>query len=94
MRIIEIAANELGGHQNQFIDAVIEVPEGWAVIPDDMAIPETFPFVRITVRNGVVKSMVAGTVPPPDPDPPEPEPQGDVWDEIADAIRNGVNMVD
>lgn len=73
MKLIRIEENELGGHDNQFIDANIEVPEGWAVIPDDMAIPETFPFVRITVRNGVVKSMVAGTVPPPDPEPaPEP----------------------
>ena len=76
MRIIELAANELGGHQNQFIDAVIEVPEGWAVIPDDMTIPETFPFVRITVRNGVVKSMVAGTM-PPDPEPVTPQPTAD-----------------
>ena len=72
MKIIEIAENELGGHQNQFIDANIEVPEGWAVIPDDMAIPETFPFVRITVRNGVVKSMVAGTMPPDEPVTPQP----------------------
>lgn len=77
MRIIEIAANELGGHQNQFIDAVIEVPEGWAVIPDDMAIPETFPFVRIVAKNGKVTSMVAGTMPEPEP-VPEPETADDI----------------
>ena len=76
MKLIRIEENELGGHDNQFIGTNIEVPEGWAVIPDDMAIPETFPFVRITVRNGVVKSMVAGTVPPPDPEP-APEPTAD-----------------
>lgn len=72
MRIIQIAENELGGHQNQTTTADVVVPEGWAVIPDDMAIPETFPFVRITVRNGVVKSMVAGTMPPDEPVTPQP----------------------
>ena len=81
MRIIEIAANELGGHQNQFIDAVIEVPEGWAVIPDDMAIPETFPFVRIVTKNGKVTSMVAGTMPEPEP-VPEPETADDILDAL------------
>lgn len=72
MRIIQIAENELGGHLNQETTTDVIVPEGWAVIPDDMAIPETFPFVRITVRNGVVKSMVAGTMPPDEPVTPQP----------------------
>jgi len=82
MRLIEIAENELGGHQNQDIAAEIPVPEGWAVIPPDMAIPETFPFVRITVKNQRVTSMVAGTMPPePEPTPPEP-----TADDILNAI--------
>ena len=62
MHIIEIAALSNGAHRNQngFIG---EVPEGWAVIPDTIKIPETYPFVNITVDDGVVTSMTAGTMP-------------------------------
>ena len=77
MRLIEIEALPNGAHQNQFTQTVIEVPEGWAVIPDDMAIPETFPFVRIVAKNGKVTSMVAGTMPEPEP-VPEPETADDI----------------
>ena len=48
MKIIEIDALVNGAHRNQ--DGVFEtVPLGWAVIPEDMPIPETFPFVDIEV---------------------------------------------
>lgn len=62
MRIIEIAALENGAHRNQsgFIG---DVPAGWAAIPDGMEVPETFPFVVITVEDGVVTEMKAGIVP-------------------------------
>lgn len=85
MRIIEIAENELGGHQNQFIDAEIPIPDGWAIIPEDMTIPKTFPFVRITTKNGKVTSMVAGTMPPDEPVEPAP-----TADDILNALL-GVN---
>lgn len=91
MKIIEIAALENGGHRNQFTSTAIPVPEGWAIIPDDMEIPKTFPFVNITVLDEYVTSMTAGVMPPPGPDP---EPEGDVWDDMAGAIREGVNDVD
>lgn len=94
MKIIEIEANELGGHQNQFTNFPIPVPEGWAEIPEWMTIPDTFPFVNITVKNGKVKTMSAGTVPPPEPEPVPPDPETDVWDEMAEAIRGGVNSVE
>ena len=42
MRIVEIAALENGAHRNQ-TGAFSEIPEGWAVIPEDMALPDTFP---------------------------------------------------
>lgn len=77
MKIIEIKANELGGHDNQDFHGV--VPEGWAVIPDTMTIPDTFPFVNITVADSdeegipFVTSMTAGKVPDPEPEV-EPEP--------------------
>lgn len=87
MRIIEIETLDNGAHNNQFTNRDIEVPEGWVIIPDDMEIPETFPFVSFHYRKGVVTDMAAGVVPPP-------EPEGDIWDELAEAIRNGVNDVD
>ena len=62
MRIIEIAALENGAHRNQS-GAVGDVPAGWAAIPDGMEVPETFPFVVLTVDGGVVTEMEAGIVP-------------------------------
>lgn len=71
MTIIEIAPLENGAHRNQS-GTIRTVPEGWAVIPDTITIPDTFPFVDITVAEGVVTSMTAGIVPEPEPEP-EPE---------------------
>lgn len=63
MKLIEIKALENGAHRNQTCSSMFEPPEGWAVIPDDMEIPDTFPFVHIEVVDGVVTSMTAGIVP-------------------------------
>ena len=72
MLIIEIAALENGAHRNQ-TGTFPTIPEGWAVVPDGMEIPDTFPFVNIEVENGAVTSMTAGVVPAPEPEPtPEP----------------------
>ena len=65
MRIIEIAALSNGAHNNQTMGFDIPIPDGWAVIPEDMAIPDTFPFVHITAENGIVTSLTAGDVPEP-----------------------------
>ena len=67
MTIIEISALANGAHRNQSFHGVL--PDGWAMIPDGMAIPETFPFVDITVEGDVVISMTAGIVPEPKPEP-------------------------
>ena len=50
MKIIEINALANGAHRNQ--DGAFEtIPSGWAVIPDDMELPGTFPFVDIEVAE-------------------------------------------
>ena len=76
MKIIEIAVLDNGAHRNQNGDLSV-VPEGWAVIHDDLAIPDTFPFVNIEVAEieGVmtVTSITAGVVPDPEP-VPDPAP--------------------
>ena len=46
MRIIEIKANENGGHDNQTIFGSVSIPDGWAVIPEDMEV-NNFPFGNI-----------------------------------------------
>ena len=70
MRIIEITALENGAHRNQTGTFAV-VPDGWAVIPESIAIPDTFPFVDLEVDGHTVTAMTAGTVPEPEP---EPEP--------------------
>ena len=72
MRIIEINALPNGAHRNQNGGATV-VPSGWAVIPDNIVVPDTFPFVDIEVKDGLVVSMTAGVMPEPEPEP-EAEP--------------------
>lgn len=72
MRIIEIQALENGAHRNQ-ITTSTSIPTGWAEIPADVAISETFPFVDLVVMGQRVVSMTAGVVPEVEPEP-EPEP--------------------
>ena len=91
MQIIEITALPNGAHRNQTGD-FRTIPEGWAVVPEEMEIPETFPFVDIETEDGVVTSMTAGEVPEPEPEPePEPGPEYVTYEELAAAIREGVN---
>lgn len=93
MQIIEISALPNGAHRNQTGD-FRTIPEGWAVVPEEMEIPETFPFVNIETEDGVVTSMTAGTVREPEPEPePEPGPEYVTYAELAAAIREGVNRV-
>lgn len=73
MKIIEIQALPNGAHRNQTVSGSVSVPDGWAEIPADVAIPETFPFVDLVVKDGKVVSMTDGVVPEPEPEP-EPEP--------------------
>lgn len=59
MKIIKIEANENGSHNNQESNAILPViPYGWAVIPDDMSIPDSWPFVNITTEKITVDPEV------------------------------------
>ena len=87
MRAIEIAALSNGAHRNQTGLSVL--PDGWAVIPDDM-VCENFPFGDVTAAeiDGVmtVTSWIPGTMPEPEPKPdpePEPEPPTGLEDRVA-----------
>ena len=75
MRIVEILSLYNGAHRNQ-TGTFSTVPDGWAVIPDSIAPPDTFPFVNIEVDGQTVTAMIAGTVPEPEPEPePGPTPE-------------------
>ena len=69
MTIIEIKALENGAHRNQMVTGMMSPPDGWAVIPEDMEIPDTFPFMGVEATNGVVTALTPGTVPEPEPKP-------------------------
>ncbi len=93
MRIIEIKTLSNGSHRNQ-IGNFKTIPNGYAVIPDNMETPN-FPFGEITVEeiDGVmtVTKWVAGEIPEPEPIP-EPETELSI-DDLATAILEGVNEV-
>lgn len=69
MTIIELTSLGNGAHRNQTISGVFPVPNGWAAIPEDMKIPETFPFVNVEAQDGIVTALTPGTVPQPEPEP-------------------------
>ena len=50
MRIIEIAPLKNGAHRNQTVFGGITVPDGWAVIPDNIE-TQNFPFGDIVVEE-------------------------------------------
>ena len=72
MQIIEINTLENGAHRNQ--SGANGCPAGWAIIPDSIAVPDTFPFVSIEVDGQTVTRMTAGIVPEPDPTPAQRDP--------------------
>ena len=72
MKIIEVSALPNGAHRNMASSGISKAPDGWAVIPDELEIPDTFPFVSVEVSDGVVTKLTAGVVPEPEPEP-EPE---------------------
>lgn len=83
MRIVEIAALENGAHRNQTIDFPVIIPDGWALIPDDVE-TENFPFGTLEVEEidgmTTVTAWTPGTLPEPGP---EPDPRPTTEEKIA-----------
>lgn len=70
MKIVEIKAQANGAHRNQTVfGELLNIPEGWAVIPDEMVF-ENFPFGEVEAEevDGVltVTKWTAGTMPEPE----------------------------
>ncbi len=93
MNIIEITALSNGSHRN-LNGNFKTIPDGWAVIPDNMK-TENFPFGEVTTEeiDGVmtVTSWVAGTKPELIPLPEEEASSKSIWDIMAEAYSEGVN---
>lgn len=70
MKIIELSALPNGAHRNMDTSGLTRAPEGWAMIPEEIELPETFPFVGVEAEeiDGVttVTVLTPGTVPEPD----------------------------
>lgn len=106
MKLIEIATLSNGAHNNQTINGAspetFAVPEGWAIIPNELAIPDTFPFVNIEVNAWAsgdlyVTAMTANHEAYDTAmakQEPAPTPEASVWDELDAAYQEGVNSVE
>ena len=66
MRLVKIEKLENGAHRNKPIANLSEIPNGWAVVPDDM-VTDNFPFGDLTAEeiDGVmtVTSWTPGEIP-------------------------------
>lgn len=88
MQIIEITSLENGAHRNQ-TGQFSKIPMGWAVIPENLTVPDSFPFVDIEVQEQVVTQMTAREVPPT----PEPEPVMPTTEERLSALESAMLAV-
>ena len=71
MTIVQIAPQSNGAHANQTtVNPLPEIPEGWAVVPEGLEIPDTFPFVDITAGKITVD---------PDTQPVSVGEEGQLW---------------
>ena len=91
MRIVEITAQDNGAHRNQ-TGTFSAVPDGWVVIPENIVIPDTFPFVSIEVDGQTVTSMTAGIIPIPDPSDIKHTKITEIKQSCEDYIYAGTNV--
>lgn len=95
MYMIEILALDNGAHRNQTYHGVL--PEGWAIIREDVSTLQNFPFGSFDVEyiNNTAYMVSGSWVPGEMPEPePEPEEENDVWAQLDAAYMEGVNSVE
>ena len=51
MWIVKLQKNINGSHNSQKANHITTVKDGWAMIPDDFSVPDTFPFVDIETEE-------------------------------------------
>ena len=81
MRLIKIEAEASGGHAYLTIDRLSTLPNGWAIIPDEMETPN-LPYGDITVEEKFGVPTVTSWTPGEMPEAPlEPSPQPTAQDD-------------
>lgn len=85
MRLIKIEAETSGGHAYQTIDSISTIPNGWAVVPDDMETPN-LPYGDITVEDIGGVMTVTSWVARETPEPTEPTDREPSTEEILNAM--------
>ena len=60
MKIIELSVLSNGAHRNTESYAWLSPPEGWAMIPEDMEMPASYPFVNVEAEEGGTSAPVDG----------------------------------
>ena len=66
--------------------------DGWVAVPpqlEEIAVANS-PYINVTYDGDTITNIEATERPEPEP---KPEPEPDVWDELASAIREGVNEI-
>ena len=53
MWIVKIEANQNGSHNDNNANYISTVPDGWAMIPDGFAVPDSFPFVDLEAEEQI-----------------------------------------
>lgn len=87
MRILKITPFANGGHDNDSPGTPRPIPDGWAVVPDDLETPN-FPFGDITVEDQDGLPTVTSWTPLPMPEP-EPEPEAYSMEDVMKAMLGG-----
>ena len=73
MILVSILPVDAHGKHNTITGNNLMIYPGYALIPNGMALPASFPYVDIEVRDKVVTKMTPLPVPDPTPEPtPEP----------------------
>lgn len=93
MRYIKIEEYINGAHENFVTEIEISTPEGYALIPDEIEIPSTFPFVNIELdENNIVKKLIPVSVFNIDISPIRNQKLEEVSDECNKAIIAGCDV--
>lgn len=92
MRIVQIISSDDGSHKIEELEEGAAIPEGWALIPNGMSLPNTAPYFDIVVSEGMVVRITPSKVPAPISEQ-EPSTEYISYTEIAEAVREGVNSI-
>lgn len=93
MRYIKIEEYINGAHENFVTEIEISTPEGYALIPDEIEIPSTFPFVNVELdENNVVKKLIPVSVFNIDISPLRNQKLEEVSDKCSKAIVAGCDV--